>query len=107
MSGKSQRSIFVGDRRVRVYTLRRINASFYAKGDNILVELRSPRATLSMSAFGRGRVLRMDGEGTYHLNDGAEEQWSSAPLPLAIIPAPPELPTPPATTPRITAELRL
>ena len=93
--------IFVGVRRVRVYTLRRINDSFYAKGDNIRVELRSPRATLSMSAFGRGRVLRMDGAGTYHLNNGAEEQWSSALLPLAITPSPPELPTPPAATPRV------
>jgi hypothetical protein len=93
--------IFVGDRRVRVYTLRRISDSFYAKGDNIRVELRSPRATLSMSAIGRGTVLRMDGEGTYHLNGGAKEQWSSALLPLVIIPAPPELPTPPAATPRV------
>ncbi len=93
--------VFVGARRVRVYTLRRIHDSFYAKGDNIRVELRSPRATLSMSAFGRGRVLRMDGAGTYHLNGGTEEQWSSALLPLAITPAPPELPTPPVATPRV------
>ena len=94
--------IFVGVRMVRVYTLRRINDSFYAKGDNILVELRSPRAMLSMVAIGRGRVLRMDGAGPYHLNGGAAaEQWSSALLPLAIMPAPPELPTPPAAMPRL------
>lgn len=97
--------IVVGDRRVRVYTLRRIKDPFYAKGDNIRVELRSPRATLSMSALGRGRILRMDGQGTYHLNGGTEEQWSSALLPLAITPAPPELPTPPAAGRTSTAEL--
>jgi hypothetical protein len=98
--------IFVGLRRVRVYTLRRINDTFYAKGDNIRVELRSPRATLSMSVLGRGRILRMDGEGTYHLNGSvADEQWSSALLPLAIKPTPPELPTPPAPGHATTATL--
>jgi hypothetical protein len=97
--------IFVGDRKVRVYTLRRINDDFYAKGDNIRVELRSPRATLSMSALGRGQVLRMDGDGTYHLNGVAGEQWSSTLLPLAIKPPPPELPTPSATRGATTAEV--
>ncbi len=88
--------IFVGNRRIRVYTLRRVNDSYYAKGLNIRVELRSPKATVSMSAFGRGRVMRLAGEGTYHLNGGTEEQWSSPLLPLPITPPPPEPPTLPA-----------
>ena len=82
---------------IRVYTLRRVDASFYAKGTDIRVELRSPKATVSMSAFGRGRVLRLFGEGTYHLNGGVEEQWSSAVVPFAIKPPPPERPPPPVT----------
>ncbi len=96
--------IVVGDRKVRVYTLRRINDSFYAKGSDIRIELRSPTATLSMSVLGRGRVMRLEGEGTYHLNGGTEEQWSSALLPLAIEPAPRDRRTPPAAGPTATAE---
>ena len=95
--------IVVGDETIRVYTLKRVDDSFYAKGQNIRVELRSPKATLSMSAFGRGRISRLDGEGTYHLNGDIEEQWSSALLPLAIAPPPPEVPTPPATDRGLTA----
>ena len=98
--------VVVGDRRVRVYTLRRINDTFYAQGDNIRVELRSPRATLSMTAIGRGRVVTLDGEGTYDLNgDLVAEQWSLAMLPLAIKPPHPEL-NPPAGRRATTAELR-
>lgn len=96
--------IVVGDRKVRVYTLRRINDSFYVKGNDIRIELRSPTATLSMSVLGRGRVMRLEGEGTYHLNGGTEEQWSAALLPLAIEPAPRDRRTPPAAGATATAE---
>lgn len=92
-----------GDSVVRVYTLRKVDASFYAKGENIRVELRSPNATVSMSAFGHGRVMRLDGEGTYHLNGGAEQAWSSTVVPIAIKPPPPERPTSRAATNGVAA----
>jgi cytoskeletal protein CcmA (bactofilin family) len=88
---------------VRVYTLRKVDDSFYAKGDNIRVELRSPEANVSMSAFGRGRVIRLTGEGTYHLNGGTEEAWSSAVVPIAIQPPPPEPPNPSAAANEVAA----
>lgn len=90
---KAKRTI-VNGKTIRIYTLKRVNATFYAKGRNIRVELRSPKETLSISAVGRGTVLRMAGEGTYHLNGGVEELWSSALLPLAIAPPPPVESTP-------------
>ncbi len=82
--------VLVGGKAVRVYLIKRVDGAFYAKGEDIKVELRAPKATLSMSAFGRGRITLLDGEGTYHLNGLDEEQWTSALLPLAITPPEPE-----------------
>lgn len=93
------RLVELGDRTIRVYILKKVSDSFYAKGDNIRIELRAPDSSMSMSALGRGRIMRLDGEGTYHLNGGDEQPWSSALLPLAIAPLPPELPTPPGGQP--------
>jgi hypothetical protein len=100
------KAVVSGDRTIRVYTLRKVDDAFYAKGDNIRVELRAPDGNVSMSAFGRGTVTRLEGEGTYHLNGGEEQSWSSAIVPVAIKPPPPErrapavaneIPTPGAT----------
>lgn len=105
IGGERQRPKIVrtGETVVRVYTLRKINDSFYAKGDNIRVELRSTDTSLSMSAFGRGRVMRLLGDGTYHLNGGDEQAWSSAVLPIAIKPPPPEQRNPPAAATGVAA----
>lgn len=80
-----------------VYKLQDIDGAFFAKGQSIRIELRAPdEQTLSMSAFGRGQVTRLSGEGTYHLNGDDEHEWTSAVPPIEI--APPQSfpkPTPP------------
>ena len=98
---RQQPAIIVADgREVRVYRLRKVqDASFYAKGRNIRVELRStPDTTLSMTALGRGTVQRLEGTGTYHLNGGTEEQWPPVASPIEIRPPKPSRVAAPATT---------
>jgi hypothetical protein len=74
---------------VRVYAVRTTGDSFIVQGRGLRVELRSPKTTMSVSMFGRGSVTRLAGDGTYHLNNGTETPWLSAPLPLQIKPPPP------------------
>ena len=74
---------------VRVYTVRTTGGSFLVQGRGLRIELRSPKGTMSVSMFGRGSVTRLTGDGTYHLNNGPESTWLSAPLPLQIKPPPP------------------
>ncbi len=80
-----------------VYKLRDVDGAFFARGESIRIELRtSDEQTLSVSAFGRGEVTRLSGEGTYHLNGDEEQEWTSAVPPIEI--APPDAfpkPTPP------------
>ena len=95
---KPTRLITSGSRTTRIYNLRRIDDSFFVKGQNVRIELRSPTTTLSMSAIGRGRVTVLSGEGTYHVNGGDELQWTSAILPIKIAPPPPAPRTAPSTT---------
>ena len=78
----------VGDRIVRVFTIQRPNRAFafHVKGTRVLITIKSPTNTLSVQVFGRGTVTRLDGEGTYVLNDDAETPWGEAPLPLKIKP---------------------
>ena len=94
--GGSKRTVVRGQTQF-VYKLQDIDGAFFAKGQSIKIELRAPdEQTLSMSAFGRGQVTRLSGEGTYHLNGDDEHEWTSAVLPIEI--APPQSfpkPTPP------------
>lgn len=94
---KPTRIIGSGDDAIRVYNLKRVDASFFVRGQGVRIELRSPETTLSMSAIGRGRVTVLSGQGTYHLNGGDELQWTSAIVPIKIAPPPPE-PRAPSTT---------
>lgn len=105
----------VGLRVVRVYTipLRRgpvttsksvKPSSFYVRGRDVRIELRAPKAVLSVALIGRGQVLLLDGEGTYSLNNEPPAGWIDAPLPIQIKPkrAVPEDPT--RTTSEIVPE---
>lgn len=93
-----------GLRIVRVYTIRKANGAFYVRGRNVRVELRAPKAQLSVAIIGRGIVSRLDGEGTYTLNTAPSADWLGAPLPILIRPQrrPPEEPT--RTTSEIAPE---
>ncbi len=80
-----------------IYNLKDVDGAFFVKGRSFRIELRaSGEQTLSVSAFGRGAVTRLSGEGTYHLNGDEEHEWTSAVPPIEI--APPDTfpkPTPP------------
>lgn len=92
---KPKRAMVRGQRQI-VYRFKNVDGAFFVKGRNIKIELRATDETLSMSAFGRGEITRLTGEGTYHLNGGDELEWTSAILPIAINPPQPlPKPTPP------------
>lgn len=76
----------VGNRFVRVFTIERPNRAFafHVKGSRVRITIKSPSNTLSIQVFGRGAVTRLEGDGTYILNDDAEATWGEAPLPLQI-----------------------
>jgi hypothetical protein len=76
----------VGFRIVRVYTIRKAKGAFYARGKDLRIELRAPKAQLSVAIIGRGTVSRLDGEGTYTLNTDPTADWLDAPLPIHIRP---------------------
>ncbi len=80
------RRVMLRGRAQFVYKIKDVDGAFFANGRGLRVELRAPDGTLSISAFGRGTITRMSGEGTYHLNGGDEQSWSTAAMPLAIAP---------------------
>jgi hypothetical protein len=110
LNGVSQRFklVRVGFRVVRVYTIpvrrgmvatsRSIKApTFYVRGRDVRIELRVPKAVLSVALIGRGQVVVLEGEGTYSLNDEPPADWIDAPLPIQIKPKQP-VPVEPART---------
>ncbi len=91
----------VGFRIVRVYTIRKAKGAFYVRGKDVRVELRAPKAQLSVAIIGRGTVSRLDGEGTYTLNTDPTADWLDAPLPIRIRPQRPAPEEPTRTTSEI------
>jgi hypothetical protein len=105
----------VGLRVVRVYTIpvrkRLVAASkplkeptFYVRGKDVRIELRVPKAVLSVAIIGRGQVLVLDGEGMYSLNDDPPAEWIGAPLPIQIKPKRPAPEEPARTTSELVPE---
>ena len=80
-----KRAMLRGQRQI-VYRFKNVDGAFFVRGRNIKIELRATGETLSMTAFGRGEVTRLTGEGTYHLNGGGELDWTSALVPIVIDP---------------------
>jgi hypothetical protein len=74
-----------GRRVIRVYTLPRADGNFYVKGRNVRITL-STKAELSATIIGRGTVTRLDGTGSYSLNNEPSKPWSDAIVPIAIAP---------------------
>lgn len=74
--------------KVRVFTFLRISKNFYVKGKSVRVALSTrPGRELSISTYGRGQVLRLDGSGTFAVNGEATQSWLDAVLPITIRPA--------------------
>lgn len=96
--------ITIGTKVVRMFTIRRPNRafSFYVKGSNVRITIKSPDNPLSLQVFGRGTVTRLDGDGTFTLNDDAPVAWADAALPLRIKPPKPTR-TASITTPPVEA----
>lgn len=74
-----------GRRIVRVYTLPKADGNFYVKGRNVRITLIT-KSELSATIIGRGSVTRLDGTGSYALNNEAQKPWSDAIVPIAIAP---------------------
>jgi hypothetical protein len=100
LNGIAQRPrvIRLGLRPVRVFTIRKAKGSFYIRGLAVRIELKAPVGTLSTGIIGRGRILRLDGDGTYTLNTEPTAEWAGAPLPLRIRPPRKVMPEPTRTT---------
>lgn len=82
------RLVRVGTTVVRVYLFRNVNRKFYVRGRSVRIALATTGSNaLSVSAYGRGRVLELAGTGSYTLNAGEQGEWSNAGPPLAIRPS--------------------
>ena len=77
-NGSTRRSITV-----RAGTQRRVSV----EGCRAEVAFRG-RGNVTLSITGEGRV-RLDGVGTFHVNNGAERSWPLRPVTLPLRPAPP------------------
>jgi hypothetical protein len=72
----------------RLYSFPRATRSFFARGRAIRVTLAAggKGGRVNVSAYGRGRVTRLAGTGTWVLNNGAPTRWVRAVLPILIQP---------------------
>lgn len=72
----------------RLYSFPRATRSFFARGRAIRVTLAAggKGGRVNVSAYGRGRVTRLSGSGTWVLNNGAATRWVRAILPIIIQP---------------------
>lgn len=91
------RIVRAGTAKVRVYTSSSRGArAFYVAGTNVRLAITAPLpGSLSISMFGKARIVRMSGIGTYSVNSGAEASWSEARGAITVAPLRPE-PVPPA-----------
>ncbi len=90
LNGVAQRPkvVLTATGKVRVFTFLRVSKNFYVKGRNVRIALGSRAGReLSISAYGRGQVLRLGGNGTFAVNGGDVQSWLDGVLPIAIRPA--------------------